>query len=452
MSFLFEPFRNGDLSFLKVTLGLILIFSPISNVAGQLPVTSISTNQSPASVDSHPYSVLINESSSLGYIAVCGDVAPFGEPASDFSNNQIVEFDALSLNVTRTFTVGYFPTEMVISGQDLWVSCSTEHFIYRINLATGNVTSIEILDAGGLPVTYLSGLATGSDGKIYLASNGGSFDGSSQNVVSVNPSTNSIDQRYTITGGISKITVLDDGTLVVPVAFPGDDFTAPPVLLWIDSVSGEVLTELLFDVDTADFPAPSDLVEVGDGSALLTIFGGNSVVYRIDLLDRLIIDEYVLPDADTVQTAVVVDSEDTFLVAHYFMDRLSRIDMTTGQEVASLQGVGLPNDVQIFGGRIFTANQASELVSVHVMPDSFLRSDVNHDGGIDIGDAIGLLQFLFLGGSIACLDSGDVNDDGTLDLGDPIQLLSFLFSGGGEPFHPFPFPGADVTEDALDCF
>ena len=80
---------------------------------------------------------------------------------------------------------------------------------------------------------------------------------------------------------------------------------------------------------------------------------------------------------------------------------------------------------------------------------NFIRGDTNHDGGVDIGDAIRALQELFSGvPSLGCPDANDANDDGGVDIGDAIGILQFLFSSGSIPM-PFPNCGPDPTSDGL---
>lgn len=85
----------------------------------------------------------------------------------------------------------------------------------------------------------------------------------------------------------------------------------------------------------------------------------------------------------------------------------------------------------------------------------FARGDCNADGGMDIGDPITVLGFLFpVGGSSTtpgCADACDGNDDGLLDIADAIRILGALFSAGAPPPAPFPGCGADPSADALDC-
>jgi hypothetical protein len=82
----------------------------------------------------------------------------------------------------------------------------------------------------------------------------------------------------------------------------------------------------------------------------------------------------------------------------------------------------------------------------------FTIGDPNGDGSIDIGDAVGMLGYLFGGSAISCLAAMDVNGDHIADISDPIYELSYLF-GAGAP----PVGGGECTPDpdhavpALEC-
>jgi len=63
--------------------------------------------------------------------------------------------------------------------------------------------------------------------------------------------------------------------------------------------------------------------------------------------------------------------------------------------------------------------------------DCSIPGDVNGDGQVDISDAIALLSYLFMGGTLECPGSGDVTGDGVVDISDAIKILGNLFGGGG---------------------
>ncbi|HLU47411.1 MAG TPA: IPT/TIG domain-containing protein, partial [Planctomycetota bacterium] len=81
----------------------------------------------------------------------------------------------------------------------------------------------------------------------------------------------------------------------------------------------------------------------------------------------------------------------------------------------------------------------------------FTRGDVREDGRFDITDAIAILEYLFVGETLTCLDAADVDDNGSIELTDPIRLLGWLFLGNAPPAPPHPAAGADPTPDELGC-
>lgn len=83
----------------------------------------------------------------------------------------------------------------------------------------------------------------------------------------------------------------------------------------------------------------------------------------------------------------------------------------------------------------------------------FRRGDTNNDGGLDVADAVFLLNFLFVPASDlpACDSATDVNDDGMADVADSVFLLNFLFVPASAAI-PEPVDcGADPTADTLTC-
>lgn len=77
----------------------------------------------------------------------------------------------------------------------------------------------------------------------------------------------------------------------------------------------------------------------------------------------------------------------------------------------------------------------------------FQRGDANNDGSFNLSDAVVSLTYLFLSGSVDCLDALDVDDNGTVNLPDPVLALNYLFTNGAPPANPFPSCGTDTTPD-----
>jgi hypothetical protein len=81
----------------------------------------------------------------------------------------------------------------------------------------------------------------------------------------------------------------------------------------------------------------------------------------------------------------------------------------------------------------------------------FVRGDANQDGGRDIGDAIFVLQYLFLTGRRPpCMDAADVNDDESINIADAVNELTWLFASGPPPPAPADC-GPDPHGDTLAC-
>jgi hypothetical protein len=73
--------------------------------------------------------------------------------------------------------------------------------------------------------------------------------------------------------------------------------------------------------------------------------------------------------------------------------------------------------------------------NIIVLP--YLPGDANHDGTIDLADAVYLINYLFVGGPEPNpYESGDANGDGEADLADAVYLVNYLFIGGPPPCSP----------------
>ena len=90
----------------------------------------------------------------------------------------------------------------------------------------------------------------------------------------------------------------------------------------------------------------------------------------------------------------------------------------------------------------------SEPILIRGRRRPFIRGDANHDGLIDLSDAVRILGVLFLGEpghSFQCSNAADVDDNNRHDITDAVALLVHLFIGGAPPVAPFPEPGYDKT-------
>ncbi len=87
-------------------------------------------------------------------------------------------------------------------------------------------------------------------------------------------------------------------------------------------------------------------------------------------------------------------------------------------------------------------------------PIVFVRGDANSDGGVDIGDSIAILGYLFdpKADAPVCLSTADTNTDGGIDVADTVFLLSHLFvPGSPAPSEPYPECGSDPGAGGVIC-
>ena len=107
------------------------------------------------------------------------------------------------------------------------------------------------------------------------------------------------------------------------------------------------------------------------------------------------------------------------------------------------------NIVVLPGGLTRRPTNAGGQIEIEV---TFLRGDANHDCMFDVSDVIYTVAWLFQAGpDHPCEDAADTNNDALVNIADPIYLLNYLFQSGPAPSEPFPLPGLDPDNDALDC-
>jgi hypothetical protein len=64
----------------------------------------------------------------------------------------------------------------------------------------------------------------------------------------------------------------------------------------------------------------------------------------------------------------------------------------------------------------------------------YVCGDANSDGDANVGDAVYIISFVFMGGPAPePIEAGDVNGDGTCNVGDAVYLIAYIFNGGPAP-------------------
>ncbi|MEE2856743.1 MAG: hypothetical protein VX949_05030 [Planctomycetota bacterium] len=123
-----------------------------------------------------------------------------------------------------------------------------------------------------------------------------------------------------------------------------------------------------------------------------------------------------------------------------------------GTETQFLDAAPLTGMVAIYEVVATRAGLNSPITTCTVTaPVVFIRCDSSSDGLLTIGDAVTLLNYLFLAGNLSCPDAADCNDSGLINIADPVMLLQYLFVTGTLPPAPFPEAGPDPTGDNLGC-
>lgn len=78
-------------------------------------------------------------------------------------------------------------------------------------------------------------------------------------------------------------------------------------------------------------------------------------------------------------------------------------------------------------------------VGGHMLILPYLAGDANHDGTINVGDAVYVVNYVFRGGPPPVpMESGDANGDGTVNVGDAVYLINYIFKDGPPPVDSVP--------------
>ena len=117
-------------------------------------------------------------------------------------------------------------------------------------------------------------------------------------------------------------------------------------------------------------------------------------------------------------------------------------NLPDGLELDSLTGVifGVPTVADSFDFTIKVTDSSApnqtdtQELFITVTESSFIRGDVNHDGLVDLGDVMYLINYLYKYGLEPLpWEAGDVNCDGIIDLTDVLYLINYLYKGGPPP-------------------
>jgi hypothetical protein len=194
------------------------------------------------------------------------------------------------------------------------------------------------------------------------------------------------------------------------------------------TVSGDTL----FGLVACSYADTSFGVIASDGSLADT----QMVTLRIDHSN-------VAPSITPIGDPVMVPFQGSFIYYPTIVDRddahhtITYLEYPHWCSVRNDSVVGTAPDT-IFSERLtVTALDYCQADTLSFMVQTYLLGDATGDGLIDIGDVVGLINFLFKNGSAPePFLSGDDNCDGNVDIGDVVYLINYLFKAGPAPECP----------------
>ena len=232
-----------------------------------------------------------------------------------------------------------------------------------------------------------------------------------------------------------------------------------------DSV--EVLTGGAVIQTLAGTATTTTTTSVGPGTVGYSVRGIRNLTTSGESNNCNLIYQVTPPPANPTGVTCVVDQVTGNTTVNWTNpNSVSSVEVTLDGVVVGTLGAGATSTVVTIGGPgsynicVRGSNVCGDFSGdgccTAVRDNFFIRSDVNQDGSENIGDPVGLLNYLFGGGAMACLDAVDVNDDSTVDLSDVVYSLNAIFGipvGGTVPVVPSPngVCGPDPTADAVSC-
>ena len=199
---------------------------------------------------------------------------------------------------------------------------------------------------------------------------------------------------------------------------------------------------------------PDGVLVDGDGDGSPELAGvraeragsGNGRVYSISFLAR---DGRGGECNGSVKVSVPQERDGVAVDDGSFFDSTACVkDVDDGDEEHQEAGRGAANDPPpVYSWEDFTLLTPKPL---------FIRGDSNWDEGVDLSDALMILQRLFgwvepagPNGPLDCPDAADINDDDKVNMADAVQICAYLFLGTFTPPPPILAIGPDPTPGDL---
>ena len=127
---------------------------------------------------------------------------------------------------------------------------------------------------------------------------------------------------------------------------------------------------------------------------------------------------------------------------------------STSTSISFVGTLGSPvveNVVVVDGASISSSQVNANADLVPFTGSRFIRGDSTQDGTLDLADGIGVLSYLFAGGSATCMKALDLDGSNHVSISDGVQVLCAIFCAGSPPpSAPFPDCGVDLVS-TLTC-
>ena len=203
-------------------------------------------------------------------------------------------------------------------------------------------------------------------------------------------------------------------------------------------------THLLFDYHFVQ-PGDGDVLSVSvDGELLWTITGSDEPTTGLTSSDPLDIQRFAGRVARIEFRVRGLGGADS----QVWIDNISLLRAASGDS----DGDGIVDAADNCPSVANSAQTDTDGDGIGDPCETFRRADANHDGSVDMGDAVFLLFHLFVDRQFTtCEKAFDGDDSGVVDLGDVLVTLNFLFLGGKAPAAPFAECGVDPQFDFLTC-
>ncbi|MEE9442604.1 MAG: dockerin type I repeat-containing protein, partial [candidate division Zixibacteria bacterium] len=139
----------------------------------------------------------------------------------------------------------------------------------------------------------------------------------------------------------------------------------------------------------------------------------------------------------TVNGGIIPLSTSILMEHPDYLGSVLQSDISTGDFLLSY---GRSSDSSNFGYIVswqFAGESDIQTVygTVTIVGQPYVSGDANGDGGVDVGDAVFIIDHVFKGGPAPePLIAGDTNCDGRTNVGDAVYIVNYVFKGGPAPY------------------